>query len=79
MLRSALLALSLLAMPAAALAHQCPSLMAEIDAALPSADLSEADRARVLSLRADGETQHEAGDHAASEASLTEALEILGL
>jgi hypothetical protein len=62
-----------------ALAHQCPAMMAAIDAALPAAELSEADRDRVMELRSEGEDLHNAGDHAASEAALGEAQEILGI
>jgi hypothetical protein len=60
-----------------AVANQCPTLWAQIDQKLPSAQLSEADRAKVMELRAQGEAQHAAGDHAASEATLKEALAIL--
>jgi hypothetical protein len=63
----------------AALAHQCPAMMAEIDAALPAAQITDEDRARVMALRQEGEALHDAGDHAASEAALGEAMEILGL
>lgn len=62
-----------------ALAHQCPSMMAQIDQALPTAEVSEEDRQRVTELRQEGEELHEAGDHARSEAALGEAMEILGL
>ncbi|WP_163270820.1 hypothetical protein [Chelativorans alearense] len=79
MLRSIILALSLLAFPVTALANQCPALMAEVDAALETADLSDEDRAKVMELRAQGEEQHQAGDHAASEASLGEAKTLLGI
>ncbi|WP_011582775.1 MULTISPECIES: hypothetical protein [Chelativorans] len=79
MLRSAVFAFALLATPVAALANQCPALMSEIDAALQTAQLSEADRAKVMELRAKGEQEHQAGDHAASEASLGEAKAILGI
>jgi hypothetical protein len=72
---AAILALS----AGAAMARQCPAMMAEIDAALPAAQLSDADRARVTELREKGEELHEAGDHADSEAALGEAMEILGL
>jgi hypothetical protein len=78
MLRSTLLALMIVA-PATAFANQCPALMGEIDAALPTATLSDEDKARVEELRAQGEEQHAAGDHAASEASLNEAKELLGI
>src|SRR5690606_17819458 len=65
-------------MGTAAHASQCPTLMNEIDAKLQTANLSDEDMARVMELRQLGEEQHEAGDHPASEASLQEALEILG-
>jgi hypothetical protein len=79
MLRSMLVALSLLVLPATAFANQCPAMMAEIDAALQTASLSDEDRARVVELRTQGEEQHQAGDHAASEATLAEAKTILGI
>lgn len=79
MLRSLLVALPLLLVPATALANQCPGMMADIDAALSNASLSESDRARVVELRARGEVEHQAGDHAASEATLAEAKAILGI
>lgn len=62
-----------------AFAFQCPGMMAEIDEALQTAELSDADEARVMELRQQGEEEHNAGDHAASEASLGEAMEILGI
>lgn len=69
--------LSLFAVPA--IAGQCPGDMAEIDAALESADITEAEMAEVKALRAEGEDLHNAGDHAASVETLAEAKEILGL
>lgn len=70
-------ALALFAAPA--LAGQCPADMAEIDAAMETAQLSEAEMAEVKALRAEGEAQHKAGDHAASVATLAAAKEKLGL
>ncbi len=55
--------LAVLASPA--LAFQCPADMAAIDAALETANLSEADLARVKELRATGEAEHAAGNHQA--------------
>jgi hypothetical protein len=60
-------------------AFQCPALMAEIDAALPAAEISEEERQRVVELRELGEQEHEAGNHDASEAALNEARGILGI
>lgn len=78
-MRSLILALSLLVAPATAFANQCPGMMAEIDAALPNASLTQEEQARVMELRTRGEQEHEAGDHAASEATLAEAKGILGI
>lgn len=79
MLRSVLLALFLSVIPATAFANSCPSIMAAIDAALPTATLSEADMAKVKALRVKGEELHAAGDHAGSEAALNEAKKMLGI
>lgn len=62
-----------------AFAHQCPAMMAQIDEALLTAELSDEDEARVMELRQQGEEQHAAGNHDESEASLGEAMEILGI
>lgn len=79
MLRILALTTALILSPAAAFAHSCPAVMAEIDAAMPAAELSDADRERVEELRAQGEELHEAGDHDGSMAALGEAREIMGL
>lgn len=60
-------------------AFNCPSQMAAIDAALPDANLSDADKAKVMELRQQGEEQHKAGQHAESVKTLNEAKEMLGL
>ena len=62
-----------------ALANQCPALMAKVDAGLQTAQLSDADKAKVAALRKKGEEQHAAGQHAESEATLGEALKVLGM
>lgn len=71
------LALALAASPA--LAFQCPADMAAIDAALATAQLSEADRAKVMELRAQGEELHAAGQHQQSVDALAEAKALLGI
>ena len=59
-------------------AHNCPNEMKAIDAKLAAKpQLSEADAAKVKQLRADGETAHKAGDHAASMKALGEAKKLL--
>lgn len=67
----------LLVFASPAAASQCPMLWAQIDEKLQTAQLSEADRAKVTDLRQRGEELHGAGDHAASEAALNEALALL--
>lgn len=79
MLRSMIVALALVAAPVSAFAHSCPAVMAEIDAALQTASLSEADMAKVKELRAKGEEEHAAGNHDASMATLEEAKKMLGM
>jgi len=68
-----------LALAAPASAFHCPADMAKIDAALPTAKLSAADKAKVQSLRAEGERLHGAGDHAGSVDVLGKAMAILGI
>ena len=79
MIRVSVVAAATLFWATAAFAHQCPAMMAEIDAALPQAELTEEERERVEALRAEGEELHQAGDHDASEERLAEAKELLGL
>jgi hypothetical protein len=79
MLRSISLAVLLTIAPASAFANSCPTQMAAIDAALPTASLSEADMTKVRELRKQGEELHNAGDHAGSEAALGEARTMLGI
>ncbi len=62
-----------------AVAFHCPNDMAAIDAALSTAQLSDEDKAKVMELRKTGEEEHKAGDHAASVATLAEAMNILGI
>ncbi len=52
--------------------------MAEVDAALPEADLTDEQRAEVEALREEGEELH-AADHDASVEKLNEAKVILGI
>ena len=80
MIRNTLFAAAALAfLTGPAFANQCPGLMADIDAALQTAQLSEAEASQVKELRAEGERQHQAGDHAASVETLNQAKQILGI
>ena len=69
----------LFSLSGAAIAGQCPSLWAKAEEALKTAALDDAGKAQVTELVAKGKTEHEAGDHAASEATLMEALKLLGV
>jgi hypothetical protein len=78
MKRTILVLATLLMTLGPAVASQCPQQMAKVDEALKTAQLSDADRAKVAELRASGETLHNEGKHAESEAALAEALKLLG-
>lgn len=80
MLRKSLaIALVAFAISGPAVASQCPKDMAAIDEALKTANLSDADKAKVMELRAKGEEQHKAKDHAGSVETLGQAKKMLGL
>jgi len=79
MIRRLMIATVFAAFVTPALAFQCPGDMAKIDAALETAELSEADMAKVMELRARGEELHSAGQHQQSVDTLAEAMEILGI
>lgn len=62
-----------------AFAAQCPALMAQIDEAMATTTADEATKTQVMELYEKGKAEHESGDHAASEATLAEAMALLGL
>lgn len=68
-----------IALAGPALAGQCPMLMGQIDAAMATTTADEATKAKAMELYNKGKAEHEAGDHAASEASLGEAMKLLGV
>lgn len=70
---------TVLAFSTTAFAGSCPTLVHKVDEALKTAQLSDADKATVMSLRDQGDQQHAAGQHAESVATLTEALKALGM
>jgi hypothetical protein len=69
----------LLALSGAAMANQCPSLWAKAEEALKTATLDDVGKAKVIELVLKGKAEHEGGDHAASDATLMEALKLLGV
>lgn len=60
-----------------ALAFHCPKDAAAIDGAMSKMDLDDATRAKVQSLRDEGMTLHEAGEHKDSVGKLAEAMRML--
>ncbi|MCU0801230.1 MAG: hypothetical protein MUD11_05540 [Rhodobacteraceae bacterium] len=67
------------ALAAPASAHNCPALMGQFEAALPTATVDDATKTAAQALYDTGKAAHEAGDHDASVAALTDALALLGL
>jgi hypothetical protein len=78
-IRILLAAAALAVASTSAMAFHCPKDMKAIDAALPSAKLSEAQMAEVRKYRAEGEALHKAGKHQESVATLARAKKILGI
>jgi hypothetical protein len=62
-----------------ALANQCPLMMGTIESALATSTADEATKTAATALLEEGRALHEAGDHAASEAKLGEAMALLGV
>ena len=69
----------LVALAGPVLAHQCPSLAAKAEEALKTTMVDDATKAKVTELIATGMAEHEAGKHDESEATLGEALKLLGI
>ena len=69
----------LAALAGPAFANQCPTLAAKAEEALKTSTLDDAGKAKVTELIATGMSQHAAGNHAESEATLGEALKLLGI
>ena len=74
-----LAALMTAALAVPAFANQCPAIMAKIDEAMKTATVDDATKAKITELSARGKTEHDAGDHAASVATLNEAMALLGM
>lgn len=80
MLKSILATAAILAALAGpAFANKCPTIAAKAEEALKTSTLDDAGKAKVTELIATGMSQHDAGNHAESEATLGEALKLLGI
>ena len=78
-LRSIVVALALTLASGAAFAFSCPKEMKAIDAALPTAKLTDAQKTEVAKYRSEGEALHKAGKHQESMDTLGKAKKILGI
>ena len=78
-LRSIIVAMTLALASGVASANSCPKEMKAIDAALPTAKLSDAQMAEVKKLRAEGEQLHKDGKHSESMAALGKAKKMMGM
>jgi len=77
MKRTALIVALTLVLAGPALAGDCPNLMGQIDEAMKTATVDDATKLKITELAAKGKAEHEAGDHAASVATLNEALALI--
>jgi hypothetical protein len=77
MIRVLVVAFALVIVATPAFARRCPQEMAKIDAALPTAQVSQAEKQRATDLRRQGEEHHRAGRHPESERALDQAKAIL--
>jgi ribosome-associated translation inhibitor RaiA len=76
---SIVVAVSLALASGVAIANSCPKHIKAIDAALPKAKLTDAQRAEVKKYRDEGQKLHNEGKHADSLAALAKAEKILGI
>ena len=78
-MRHIVFALALGFSSSAAIASQCPGLVAKIDSILATQpNLPQSTLDEVKTLRDDGEKQHKAGQHGQSVETLNKALSMLG-
>jgi len=78
-IRSLLVAVGLALATGSAFAFHCPKEMKAIDAALPKAKLTDAQKTDVAKYRAEGEAMHKAGKHQDALDTLEKAKKILGI
>jgi hypothetical protein len=76
-LRSVLIAAVMTVYATTALAFHCPADVKAIDHALPAAQMSQAQKDQVMSLRNEGEALHKAGDHKDAVSKLSEAMRVI--
>lgn len=77
MKKTALIAVLSVMLAGPALANDCPNLMGKIEEAMKTAKVDDATKVKIAELVAKGKAEHEAGDHAASVATLNEAMALI--
>lgn len=69
----------LFALVGPALANQCPTLIQKAEGAMNTATLDDAAKTKVMEHIAKAKSEHEAGQHDASEATLKDTMQLLGM
>ena len=76
-LRSVLIAALMTGYATSALAFHCPADVKAIDNGLAKVQMSQSQKAEVMSLRAEGEALHKAGSHKDAVDKLSEAMRLV--
>ena len=76
-LRTVLFAAVMTGYATSALAFHCPADVKAIDNSLAKAQLSQSQKAEVMSLRNEGEALHKAGSHKDAVGKLSEAMRLV--
>ena len=69
----------LIALAGPAFASECPTLIRKAEEALNTASLDEAAKTKVSEHIAQAKSEHEAGQHGASLATLKDTMQLLGM
>ena len=69
----------LIALAGPALASECPTLIQKAEEALNTSSLDEAAKAKISEHIAQAKSEHEAGQHDASLATLKDTMQLLGM
>lgn len=69
----------LIALAAPAFASECPTQIQKAEEALQTSTLDDAAKAKITEHIAQAKSQHEAGDHTASLATLKDTMQLLGM
>ena len=76
-MKNLILAVSLLVLPGVAMASHCVRDARAIDEALQKVSLSDEQKSQVETLKAEGLSLHQSGDHRGSESKMAEAMRLI--